>query len=71
MTDQPTKNKTQMAAEYGVTPKTFAKRLKALSIEIEGYLIFPKQQQEIYEKLGKPPEPEALEQKKNRKKKKK
>jgi len=56
MTDQPTKNKTQMAAEYRVTRKTFAKRLKKLDIIIEGYIIYPKKQQEIYEKLGKPPE---------------
>lgn len=43
-----------MAAEYGITRKTFSKLLKALDVEIKGYLIFPKQQAEIYEKLGKP-----------------
>lgn len=69
MTSEATKNKTQMAAEYGITPKTFSKRLKNLGIEIQGYCIFPKQQQEIYEKLGTPSELEDEATKPNPKKK--
>jgi hypothetical protein len=50
-----TLTKSQMAALYRISRKTFVKRLKLIGVEIKGYLIFPKQQQEIFEKLGEPP----------------
>ena len=49
-----TLTKSQMAALYRISRKTFVKRLKLIGVEIKGYLIFPKQQQEIFEKLGEP-----------------
>jgi len=50
-----TLTKSQMAALCQVSRKTFVKRLSGAGITIKGYLIFPKQQQEIFEKLGEPP----------------
>ncbi len=44
-----------MAAEYGVTRKTFVKRLKKAGIVIDGKLIYPAEQELIYRTLGRPP----------------
>ncbi len=54
---QVVKTKSQMAAEYGVSRKTFVKMLKTAGIDIKGYLIFPAQQELIYQKLGRPSSP--------------
>ncbi len=44
-----------MAAEYGITRKTFVKRLKKAGIVIDGKLIYPAEQELIYRTLGRPP----------------
>jgi hypothetical protein len=49
------KTKSQMAAEYGITRKTFVKRLKKAGIVIDGKLIYPAEQELIYRTLGRPP----------------
>ncbi|HMO37829.1 MAG TPA: hypothetical protein PKC76_08640 [Saprospiraceae bacterium] len=49
------KTKAQMAAEYGVTRKTFVKRLKKAGIIIDGKLVYPAEQDLIYRTLGRPP----------------
>jgi hypothetical protein len=48
------KTKQQMAAEYGVCRKTFNKLLRKKRIELDRGLISPKDQLNIYEKLGVP-----------------
>ncbi len=48
------KTKQQMADEYGVCRKTFAKLLIRKRIKIGRGLIYPKDQDLIYSALGKP-----------------
>jgi len=48
------KTKQQIADEYGVCWKTFDKWLKKHKIKIDRGLITPKDQEEIYTKLGNP-----------------
>lgn len=48
------KTRQQMADEYGVCRKTFNKFLKKKNIKLERGLISPKDQENIYEKLGVP-----------------
>ena len=48
------KTKQDMAEEYGVCIKTFARWLKRHNIIISRGLITPKQQKEIYNRLGSP-----------------
>lgn len=46
------KNKKQMADEFGLSLRTFQRRLKELDLEIPRGLISPEKQQEICDKLG-------------------
>lgn len=48
------KTKQQMADEYGVCRKTFNKLLLKKRIKLDRGLISPKDQQNIYDKLGIP-----------------
>jgi len=48
------KTKKQMAEEFGVCTKTFKKMLERNEIAIARRLITPKEQNQIYRKLGKP-----------------
>jgi hypothetical protein len=48
------KTKQQMADEYGVCTKTFNKRLLKNQIVLTRGLIYPKDQLNIYDKLGVP-----------------
>jgi hypothetical protein len=48
------KTKQQMADEYGVCRKTFAKLLVKKNIRLERGLIYPKDQENIYNVLGEP-----------------
>jgi hypothetical protein len=48
------KTKQQMADEYGVCRKTFNKLLRKKRIMLDRGLISPKDQQNIYNKLGSP-----------------
>jgi hypothetical protein len=52
--NSPFKTKQQMADEYGVCRKTFNKLLKSKNITVKRGLIAPKDQMDIYEKLGIP-----------------
>lgn len=54
------KNKSQMAAEYGVCVKTFVKMLKEATMEIKGKIITPLQQEQVYEKLGRPKKDQSI-----------
>jgi len=44
----------QMADEYGVCRKTFSRLLQRRQIKLERGLIFPKDQENIYNQLGMP-----------------
>jgi hypothetical protein len=44
-----------VAAEYGIHPRTLARRLEQLKIELPTGGLFPKHQRLIYEALGTPP----------------
>lgn len=48
------KTKQQMAHEYGVSRKTFHKLLKKRQIILDRGLIYPKDQENIYNELGLP-----------------
>lgn len=48
------KTKQQMADEYGVCRKTFSKRLQKMHIILGRGLIYPKDQENIYNELGMP-----------------
>lgn len=48
------KTKKQMAEEYGVCIKTFNQMLERNELLIYRRLITPKEQEQIYEKLGNP-----------------
>jgi len=48
------KTKQQMADEYGVCRKTFARLLVKKNIRLERGLIYPKDQESIYNVLGEP-----------------
>ena len=48
------KTKQQMADEYGVCRKTFVRLLVKRSIRLERGLIYPKDQESIYNVLGVP-----------------
>jgi hypothetical protein len=48
------KTKQQMAFEYGVSRKTFHKLLQKRQIILERGLIYPKDQENIYNELGFP-----------------
>jgi len=48
------KSKQQMADEYGVCRKTFNKLLKKEHINLKRGVILPREQQNIYNKLGIP-----------------
>jgi hypothetical protein len=48
------KTKQQMAEEYGVSRKTFRRLLQKRQIRIDRGLIYPKDQESIYRKLGYP-----------------
>jgi hypothetical protein len=44
----------QLADEYGVCRKTFSRLLKKKQIKLDRGLIFPKDQENIYNQLGMP-----------------
>lgn len=46
------KNKKQMAEEFGLSLRTFQRRLKEVDLEIPRGLISPEKQKEICDKLG-------------------
>ena len=48
------KTKQQMALEYGVSRKTFQKLLQKRQIILDRGLIYPKDQENIYNELGLP-----------------
>jgi len=48
------KTKQQMAHEYGVSTKTFHKLLQKRQIILDRGLIYPKDQENIYNELGLP-----------------
>jgi len=48
------KTKQQMSEEYGICCKTFNKLLRKKQIMLDRGLIFPKDQEQIYSKLGFP-----------------
>jgi hypothetical protein len=48
------KTKQQMADEYGICRKTFSKLLLKKNIRLERGLIYPKDQEHIYNILGEP-----------------
>jgi hypothetical protein len=48
------KTKQQMADEYGVCRKTFARLLLKKNIRLDRGLIYPKDQENIYNVLGEP-----------------
>lgn len=48
------KTKQQMAYEYGVSRKTFQKLLQKRQIILDRGLIYPKDQESIYNELGLP-----------------
>ena len=52
---QPTKTRKEMANEYGMGLKAFARRLHFYNIELPPGLITPKHQLLIYSALGTPP----------------
>jgi len=54
------KTKQQMADEYGVCRKTFNKLLIKKHIRLERGVISPKDQMNIYNKLGEPKTPERF-----------
>jgi hypothetical protein len=49
------KTRQQLAAEYGLHRNTFTRRLKRAGIQLPPGLVYPKEQQKIYEILGAPP----------------
>ncbi len=54
------KTKQQMADEYGVCRKTFNKLLIKKKIKLDRGVISPREQQNIYNKLGIPNSPEKF-----------
>lgn len=48
------KTRQEMAAEYGVSRKTFYRWLKKKSINLENGLVSPKDQESIYTTFGNP-----------------
>lgn len=48
------KTRQQIADEYGISRKTLSRWLKKADIDLEGYLISPKEQALIYETFGDP-----------------
>ena len=54
------KTKQQMAHEYGICTKTFNKLLLRKNIRLERGLIYPKDQENIYNILGEPVIPERF-----------
>ena len=50
------KTRQQIADEYGISRKTLSRWLKKAEIEVEGYLLSPKDQQMIYQVFGDPRE---------------
>lgn len=48
------KTRQQIANEYGISRKTLSRWLKKASIELDGYLIAPKEQALIYQTFGDP-----------------
>ena len=48
------KSRQELAKEYGVDRKTFAKRLKRQQIELPGGLLSPDWVEKVYEILGDP-----------------
>ena len=50
------KTRQQIADEYGISRKTLSRWLKKAEIEVEGYLLSPKDQQIIYQVFGDPRE---------------
>ena len=51
---QKAKTRQEIANEYGIDRKTLYRWLKRENINISKGLVTPKEQKEIYEKLGKP-----------------
>lgn len=51
------KTRQQIAIEYGISARTLKRKLQQLNIPLPGGLLFPKEQELIYQKLGKPAEP--------------
>ncbi len=49
-----TKTRSQVADEYGITPRTLRRWIKKYNINLPPGLICPKDQKKIYEKLGTP-----------------
>ena len=50
------KTRQQIADEYGISRKPLSRWLKKAEIEVEGYLLSPKDQQMIYQVFGDPRE---------------
>jgi len=48
------KTRQQIADEYGISRKTLSRWLKKAGIELDGYLIAPKEQAFIYQTFGDP-----------------
>ena len=46
------KNKKQIAEEMGIHPNTLSRHLKSVGLHVPRGFISPKQQEEIYDKLG-------------------
>lgn len=57
---EPVKTRKQMSEEYGITEKTFARKLKHHQIELPSGVIMPKYQKLIYEALGEPPKKQDI-----------
>lgn len=56
-TQNEAKTRQQIAIEYGISARTLKRKLQQLNIPLPGGLLFPKDQDVIYQKLGKPVEP--------------
>lgn len=48
------KTRQQLADEYNVHRNTFTRRLKKVGIDLPDGLVYPEEQERIYEKLGRP-----------------
>jgi transcriptional antiterminator len=48
------KTRQQIALEYGISARTLKRKLQQLNIPLPSGLLFPKDQDVIYQKLGKP-----------------
>ena len=54
MKDDRSKTRTQLAAEYGVSPRTLSRWLKRQNLSVSPGLLCPKEQARIYQTFGHP-----------------